>query len=153
MTEMKEIEGYPGYFAHRDGKVFRTVNGEMVELVPSRSIATYNLVRLRGTDGKPRLISRAKVIAEAFLPPREKASYVARHINGDKHDDSAANLVWGDRASMISDKQKARRNQRESIKVMLRKGKTTKEIMEALGVSSHCVYNAGIEIRAEDAVK
>lgn len=96
--QWKPVDGFDGYEVSDQGRV-RSVDrvdalgrrrpGKVLSQI---KIGDYlSVVLYRGGDR--RMMSVANMVADAFVPGRDGARMV-RHVNGEKHDNRACNLVW-----------------------------------------------------------
>lgn len=102
-ADMKPIPNYEGYYATDDGKVLSYKSNKAVEIAPYISAKGYKTVKLykRGiahTHGVHRLV------ALAFHGERSGINYVARHLDGNKTNNTADNIAWGTRYENEADK-------------------------------------------------
>ena len=99
--EIKDLKGFPDYYAGNDGKIYTTKisprynpNGELRVLRPRihpRGYSYYGLFVGKGPN-KQRLWRRVhRVVAEAFIGKIPKGKEI-NHLNGDKHCNNVDNL-------------------------------------------------------------
>lgn len=88
MTDMHEIDGYPGYFVSDSGRVYSTLSKRF--LTPCMSNG-YHQVALGGQRGKR--IGIHVLVAVAYIGARP-AGLVVNHKNGNRTDNRAENLEW-----------------------------------------------------------
>ena len=102
---MKEINGFPGYFVTREGKVYsnkkcpRNLKGELKELSPSnhRGYKQINFTQ----NGKGKSVRVHRLVAEAFIPNPDNLPEV-NHIDENKSNNHVDNLEWCDRIYNVS---------------------------------------------------
>mgnify|MGYP001462188653 CR=1 FL=1 len=95
---MASIEGFSKYSVYESGEVFGPRGHPLASSTTSDG---YELVPLYGDDGKQKTFSRHRLVALAFVPNPEGKDQV-NHINGDKSDNSAANLEWSTKAENMA---------------------------------------------------
>jgi hypothetical protein len=118
MTELKEIAGYPQYYADKQGRIYSERTGEMVELKPRIHKGYYNVSVKTGIGRSTRKSETVhKLVLIAFVGGRVDGSLQCRHLNGNPLDNRLDNICWGT----------AQENAQDQIKhgtaVWLRKGK------------------------------
>ena len=89
--ELKEI--YKDYLVSNDGRVFtklRTGNAPYRELKKELLWTGYERVYVAG---KKRLVH--VLVLEAFVGPCPSRNHEARHMDGNKRNNHASNLLWG----------------------------------------------------------
>jgi hypothetical protein len=96
---MRQIPNFPAYHATADGEIYR---GDRA-LKPSPNGKGYMRVFLR-KDGKTHTRYVHRIICETFNGPPSEGDE-ARHRNGVRDDNCAANLVWGTHAENEADKE------------------------------------------------
>lgn len=92
--EKKLIEGYPSYAVYESGEIRNIRTGKRIEPQIKNGYAVfYPSVPNRpdGSRGKKMLMIHL-VVSEAFIPKEEGMKYVV-HIDGDKFNNKASNLV------------------------------------------------------------
>jgi hypothetical protein len=101
----RKVVGWEGYEVSSKGRVRsvdRTIRdryGKPIRLLgkmlsPNSDPDGYLLVALCNT-GRRRTRKIHHLVLEAFIGPRPNAASTCRHINGNRADNSAANLAWG----------------------------------------------------------
>lgn len=111
---MKDIPGYPGYLAGDDGTIytkkrrgFAAKNGPVyppkVLIASSRSVASPYLSVSLHHEGAQVTEDVHVLVCRAFHGEPLDGQEV-RHLNGDPHDNRAANLAWGTRSENQRDK-------------------------------------------------
>lgn len=104
----------PGYEVTRDGRVFSTTGWRGL---PRREMAqdlnSHGYLRVRLVHDGRRVVRLVHVlVAQAFLPPRPSPNHEVRHLDGDKMNNSAANLAWGTRKDNAADRERHGRTSR-----------------------------------------
>lgn len=91
MTDWEPAPHFPGYSVSSDGRVRNDVRGREMRL----SINQYGTVKVGLTqDGARVTVQVADLVAETFLPDPPPNFDTVVHLNGDKSDCRADNLVW-----------------------------------------------------------
>jgi hypothetical protein len=90
--EWRDIRGFPGWAINPEGVVFSDATSRKMAIGKNQQgIATVRLMR----DGKQHGRSVALLVAKAYLdPPRNEYYNSVIHLNGDKDDCRAVNLMW-----------------------------------------------------------
>lgn len=104
--DMKEINGFNGYFVDRKGNVYSKKRGILVRLSPFLDTKkNYLMIRIIRNDGKRcgKLIHR--LVAEAFIPNPESLPEV-NHLDGNKTNCNVDNLEWCTRKENLFDSYK-----------------------------------------------
>lgn len=103
---MQEINGFPGYFVARDGKVYSNKknnisnpNGELRELKPWITNG-YEVIGLQIQNVRKKFKVH-RLVAEAYIPNPDNLPQV-NHINEDKTDNRVENLEWMSNANNIA---------------------------------------------------
>lgn len=108
--ELRDVVGYEGlYRVTSDGRVFRAAaTPRMEKAYPAGSELTqganakgYMRVGLR-KDGKTRTRPVHQLVLEAFVGPRPP-DLVGRHLDDNKSNNCADNLIWGTQAENVQD--------------------------------------------------
>lgn len=115
--ELKSIEGWPGCFIGRDGRVWR--NGR--EKKASISRVGYLVVTF-SRDNKTHTFYIHRLLLQAFVGPCPEGCE-ALHINGNRLDNRLENLRWGTRKENVVD---AIRHGTATIGVRNKEAKLTK---------------------------
>lgn len=92
MNEIAHISRFPDYEFHASGEVVSNIRKTPRILKPIR-MGNYFGVQLRGCDGVTKKEYVHRLIAEAFHGPPPDG-LVCCHADGDKNNNSAANLRW-----------------------------------------------------------
>lgn len=92
-------DGWPScgakYEVSADGQVFRVHQGSRHVLAQQPDQDGYPCVLVRIALGKRRLLRVHRAVCLTFHGPRPSPKHVVRHLDGDKRNNSAANLSWG----------------------------------------------------------
>ena len=152
--ELREIPGFPGYFASSRGRIFSSRTGRMVEL-KARLHKGYLHVFAKtgiGRHTKKKMpVHRLVLLAFKGYPP--SAEHESRHLNGDALDNRESNLAWG------TAKENAADQERHGTAVWLRRGSahpaaklTESDVLairrEARGGTSHAALAARFGVSA-----
>lgn len=92
MVDWREIEEFPGYLINEYGDVMNEWTERILRPRQNQQgFVMINCVR----DKKLHTRALAGVVAETFLPPRRNEAYNSViHLNGDRTDCRALNLMW-----------------------------------------------------------
>lgn len=92
---MKEIPGYPNYFAGKNGEIYCNRQG-FLRCLPKRLHKGYYRVNIRdgGTPVKKHSVPVHQLVLETYVGKRPNGM-LCRHLNGDSQDNRLRNLVWG----------------------------------------------------------
>ena len=106
ILRMAPVLWAPGYEATNDGRILGPGSPGMgpTWLRPGISSTGYKVVGIN-VDGKQRMRTVHSLVCEAFHGGRPQFDYQVRHLDGDKFNNHAWNLIWGTRAENASDKQ------------------------------------------------
>lgn len=89
---LKEIKGFEGlYSVDENGRVYSLRSAKRLKEIRMQS--GYMYVHLCNGKNKTKLVRLHRIVAEAFLEPKEGMDQV-NHINGNKADNRAENLEW-----------------------------------------------------------
>lgn len=157
--EIKKIPKYEDYFLNKNGEIFTTFRPFGRRGLPMKLKACidkttkYNFIALvRTVDGKRKTnrfsIHRLMLLTWIGEPTNMQ---VGRHLNGIRHDNRLENLAWGTPKENREDMKKhgtwqnGERNpfaklkdkQVKVIKMMLRDGKSKKEICEKYNIKAY----------------
>ena len=128
-----DVPGYEGLYKVSDqGEVKSLRSGCMVAVIRGQYV---NLSR----EGKMEKVKMCYLVARAFVRNEEMRPYVV-HVNGDRRDHRAENLVWSEKPDEIVRGRRAGRSRRavvcysESGELVGRWGSLT-EAAEAVGVA------------------
>lgn len=103
MDNWVEIEGYPDFVVRPDGRVVNVRFGRPRVLVQSFNQAGHPSVALVDEDGGTQRRSVAQIVANAFLEPKPYPHWNSLiHLDGDKANCHADNLMWRPRAYAIN---------------------------------------------------
>jgi hypothetical protein len=107
MAELKEINGFPGYFISSDGIVYSNIRKEKVNQNNGKpypvkfkqqktgyvEVGLYNHETVNNNWGR-QWIRVHKLVALHFLSERPSNKHYVNHKNGIKNDNRAENLEW-----------------------------------------------------------
>lgn len=96
MTEgrYKPIPNYDGYYASADGEIWSEKSGRTLKQRKlSKVLGGYCVVTVKDQTGKNRVIGVHRLVAMTYCERKEGQTEV-HHINRDKTDNRAENLVW-----------------------------------------------------------
>ncbi len=92
MEEYKDIKGYEGKYQISDtGKVYSVHSGKTLKTVPNKNYGYHQVMLWSNSTVKLHYVHR--LVAEAFVENPDNHKIVT-HINGDKDDNTAGNLMW-----------------------------------------------------------
>lgn len=99
---------FSGYEVSPDGRV-RSVAYDwrgygIRELRQTPNDDGYPSVRLTVGTGRRKRIAVHRLVAAAFLPPKPEDATQIRHLDGNKLNNHADNLAWGDAATNAADR-------------------------------------------------
>ena len=101
---MKEIPGFPGQYATKDGRIFSCRNGEMREKPQRLDTKGYLRVNLKDDSypvkTKPVNVHTAVLLAFVSSKPQ---GMECRHLNGNCLDNRLSNLCWGTHQENMQD--------------------------------------------------
>lgn len=112
MSQLKIIEGFPGYFVSKDGSVWSSIKphgrGRRTYTKPRKlkqikNSRGYMVVMLTNKDGKQKQFFVHRIVLSTFIGP-PKIGYQSCHNNGNKTDNSLKNLRWDTPKKNNSDK-------------------------------------------------
>ena len=105
----------PGYEVTSDGRVFSTGSNwrgyGRRELQQTPNANGYPSVRLT-IAGKRKRLTVHRLVAMWYLPPRPSLSHEIRHLDGNKQNCNASNLVWGTEKENAADRERHGRTSR-----------------------------------------
>lgn len=92
----REIPGFAGLIATRDGHIFDAARGRMIAEYPVISDGghVYHNITVRGDDGRIYKSGIHRLICAAYHGTPPEPGLVADHINGDTQDNRPCNLRW-----------------------------------------------------------
>jgi predicted XRE-type DNA-binding protein len=101
---MKEIPGFPGYFVTETGDVFSVHKGCLRQLKPYIGPYGYLGVNLMAPGAIHTRMPVHKAVLITFRGAYPGSGWEARHLDGNKTNNSLANLVWGTRRENADDR-------------------------------------------------
>lgn len=100
--EVRKIPRFTWYAASADGRIWDLNTVEAVPPYVGKS--GYEGVWLRQGKKRPKYHMVHKLMANTFLGTKPAPKLLVRHLNGNCHDNSAANLKWGTAAENAADR-------------------------------------------------
>lgn len=100
--EWKSIPRYPVYFASKDGRIARLVNGKLRIKATTTASKYSGYCRIGLWDGKDHTEYVHRLILETFIGPCPD-KHEALHGDGTRTNNSLSNLRWGTRAENVAD--------------------------------------------------
>ena len=100
---MKLIDRFNGYEFHPDGFVISKIKGSPKILKPIK-LGKYVGLTLKRSDGHTERAYLHRLICEAHLGPCPEGME-CRHLDGNRLNNSASNLVWGTKLQNQNDKE------------------------------------------------
>lgn len=91
MTEWKDIPNFPNYHVNDLGQVFSKKSKRVLIGSIRQDSRIYVTLRRDGQNYKTYIHD---LVADAFLPKRPSPSHWVEHIDGDKFNLAADNLIW-----------------------------------------------------------
>ncbi len=99
----------PGYRIATDGRVYSSIEWSRHkgtrELTQHPNSDGYMRVRLV-VAGRRKHVFVHKLVAQAFLPNRPSPTHEIRHLDGDKNNNAAGNLLWGTAKENAEDRER-----------------------------------------------
>lgn len=156
MEIWKRIDGYPEYSVSNLGRVRRDIGGPGKTagriLKPAPTSNGYLAVGLYRAGERVRTTTIHPLVCAHFHGPRPNGA-VARHLNGEKTDNRAANLAWGSHRENAADtaahgrmafgsKCKQAKLNPSAVRAIRRQAgvSTYKELGRQYGVSDQAIY-------------
>jgi hypothetical protein len=99
-SELRAIQGFPGYSVTDDGKVWSSKRHRWMKTRPNHYGHRMVMLSLCG-NYRPYRVHRLVLFAFRGQP---EPGQVARHLNGNPADNRVENLVWGTQQENIDDK-------------------------------------------------
>jgi hypothetical protein len=100
---MKEIPGFPGYFANEAGEIFSSRRGALRKLKDFVGSHGYKYVNIGRDDGKIVHVGVHRLVLLAFCGPAPSGQE-ARHLDGIRTNNCGDNLCWGTRQENAQDR-------------------------------------------------
>jgi hypothetical protein len=148
--ELREVPGYPGYFASADGRIWSNKRpgygkstGPLKPLVGFVNKGGYHLVLLR-RENRPRKISVHLLMLETFVGPRPEGK-VGRHLDDDKSNNAIDNLAWGTPVENYADRDannKTARGSRQGLAKLSERDVTLIKRLLSCGVPCRTIARA-----------
>lgn len=91
MSQVKKIQGFPGYEVSSSGEVFSSKRGDKISMSPSVTNGYAKVTLSNGTEKGNFQVHR--LVAQAFLKNPKKFEIV-NHIDGNKLNNDVSNLEW-----------------------------------------------------------
>lgn len=99
---MKKIDRFPDYEFHSDGFVISRVKKTPKVMSPIK-MGNYVGLQLKRSDGHSEKAYLHRLICEAYNGPCPEGME-CRHIDGNKNNNAASNLIWGTKDENEKDK-------------------------------------------------
>lgn len=105
---MREIAFAPGYFCDDAGEIYSARSNRTRGCAPPRRLSAkierdgYMRVAL-SVDGKKRHFRVNRIVAQVYNGDPPTSKHVARHLNGNRLDNRAANVAWATQAENKAD--------------------------------------------------
>lgn len=100
---LKDVPGYPGYYAGDDGEIYSNRQG-FLRCLPKRIHKGYFRVNIR--DGETPSVKHSvpvhQLVLETYVGKRPDGMQ-CRHLNGDSKDNRLCNLIWGTPKENVQD--------------------------------------------------
>lgn len=150
---MRQIPGFAGYLASKDGSIVSEIEGISRKLVQRNKDGYMHVtvsVRVNGRRERHRHpVHRLVCMAFQGVPPKGKP--LARHLNGVSTDNRADNLAWGSHADnaadairhrtlgkgMLARRRKLNETQVAEIRSRLSQGESDRALANEFGVSRY----------------
>lgn len=103
------IPGFSSYSVSHEGEVFSTTPWRGTpwrKLKQHKNSHGYMRVRMVDDEGLRRSQCVHKLVAMAFLPPKPHGCDQIRHLDGDKNNNCASNLCWGNAEQNAADRER-----------------------------------------------
>lgn len=96
MTDIKEIPGFQGYFASKEGEIFSLgKKGKgLHKMTACKTTNGYLKVSL-SVAGKTHVRNIHPLILQTFVGPAPSQDHESRHLDGNRHNNRLSNLCWG----------------------------------------------------------
>lgn len=102
MSKQYRIPGHPDHYATEDGRLWKETDSGPVEIHPVNPHQKYLRVHLQaGPIYKPHTVHTLLCLLFHGRPGPDQ--YIVRHLNDISHDNSKANLAWGNNADNARD--------------------------------------------------
>ncbi|PHM66709.1 HNH endonuclease signature motif containing protein [Xenorhabdus stockiae] len=101
---IKEIKGFPGYFASKEGEIFSLRTNQLKRL-KTRIRHGYKRVNVRSGTGRKTVVTKPvhQLVLLAHKGDKPKECDLTRHLNGNPLDNRLENLRWGTHKENVLD--------------------------------------------------
>ena len=115
----RAVDGYINYEVSSHGRIRNSTNGKILK---TQKRNEYERVGIRNDEGKTKMITVHRFVAEAFVPNPENKKFVD-HINKDRNNNFYQNLRWATHAENMRNKEMYKKNKTGLKGVHFRKGR------------------------------
>jgi hypothetical protein len=92
MIQWTTVIGWPDYIVSDTGLVYSLRSEQFMKGIPDE----WGYHRVRLSDSPRRTLKAIhQIVLEAFVGPRPERRFVARHLDGNKYNNTPTNLSWG----------------------------------------------------------
>ncbi len=155
--EAKVLPWLPGYSIHANGEIWslKPWRGQSKRrLIPHPNMYGYMRVKAVLKNGSRKTLFVAKLVAEAFMPPRPSPSHVLRHLDGNKARNGIGNLAWGTPKQNSADRERHGRTARgEHNGASALTPELARTIREAAGSLRQIASQFGVDQRTVGRIK
>lgn len=99
---LKQVPGFPGYYASEDGHVWSARSGLLKEKKLTSRADGYLVTGMMHPDGRDLVRCVHEIVLETFTGPKP-IGFCCRHMDGDKTNNHVTNLRWGTYAENNAD--------------------------------------------------
>lgn len=150
---MKQIPGFPGYFADALGNIWSAKRKKIRALKPILQSDGYLKVNLVLPNGKHVSMKVHRAVLFAFRG-KEEGKPITRHLDGNTVNNTIENLAWGTGAENYADrishgtqvKQISQKLTSETVRRILElraRGRSVRELCKTYGVAKSTIYSIG----------